>query len=98
MVVSNAWSKWNDFGTQKAHIFKNYVLSHDFCKNTQKIVLNLQLFYIVVNLVDKRGCTIGLLYEFLNKICTSLVEAKQIEFNSSLRYKATMVLMMGMVP
>jgi len=41
MVVSNAWSKWNDFGTQKAHIFKNYVLSHDFCKNTQKIVLNL---------------------------------------------------------
>jgi hypothetical protein len=20
MVVSNAWSKWSDFGTQKAHI------------------------------------------------------------------------------
>ncbi len=22
MVASNVWSKWNDFGTQKAHIFK----------------------------------------------------------------------------
>jgi hypothetical protein len=41
MVVSNAWFKWNDFGTQKAHIFKNYVLFHDFWKNPQKIVINL---------------------------------------------------------
>jgi hypothetical protein len=41
MVVSNAWFKWNDFGTQKFHIFKNYVLSHDFWKNVQKIVINL---------------------------------------------------------
>jgi hypothetical protein len=40
----------------------------------------------------------GLLYEFLNKISTSLVEAKKKEFNSSLRDKTTMVLMMGMVP
>jgi len=41
MVVSNAWFKWNDFGTQKFHIFKNYVLSYDFWKNVQKIVINL---------------------------------------------------------
>jgi hypothetical protein len=41
MVVSNAWSKWNHFGTQKVHIFKNNVISHDFWKNTQKIVINL---------------------------------------------------------
>ncbi len=49
-------------------------------------------------MVDKRGCTIGFLHEFLNKISTSLVETKKIEFNSSLRDKTTMVLMMGMVP
>jgi hypothetical protein len=53
---------------------------------------------MVLNLVDKRRCTIGLLYEFLNKISTSPVEAKKIEFNSSLKDKTTMVLMMGMVP
>jgi len=41
IVVSNVWSKWNDFGTQKAHIFKNYDFSHDFWKNVQKIVINL---------------------------------------------------------
>jgi hypothetical protein len=35
---------------------------------------------------------------FSNKISTSLVEAKKIEFNSSLRDKTIMVLMMGMVP
>jgi hypothetical protein len=49
-------------------------------------------------LVDKRGCTIELLYEFLKKINTSLVEAKKFEFNSSLRDKTKMVLIMGMVP
>ncbi len=41
MVVLNVWSKWNDFGAQKSCIFKNYVLSHDFWKNVQKIVINL---------------------------------------------------------
>jgi hypothetical protein len=41
MVVFNVWSKWNDFGTQKPHIFKNYVFSHDFLKNVQKIIINL---------------------------------------------------------
>jgi len=41
MVISNASCKRNDFGTQKAHIFKTYVLSHDFWKNAQKIVINL---------------------------------------------------------
>jgi hypothetical protein len=41
MVVSNAWFKRNDFRIQKAHIFKNYVFSHDFWKNAQKIVINL---------------------------------------------------------
>jgi len=40
IVVSNAWFKRN-FRTQKAHIFKNYVLFHDFWMNAQKIVLNL---------------------------------------------------------
>jgi hypothetical protein len=41
MVLSNVWSKWNDFGTQKGHIFKNYIISHDFWKNAQEIVINL---------------------------------------------------------
>jgi hypothetical protein len=45
-------------------------------------------------LVDKRGYTTRLLYELLNKISTSLVEAKKKEFNSSLRNKTTMVLSM----
>ncbi len=94
MVVSNVWSKQNDFGIQKVHIFKHYVLSHDFWKNAQKKNKNLQPFYIVLNLVDKRGYTTRLLYELLNKISTSLVEAKKIEFNSSLRNKTTMVLSM----
>ncbi len=43
MLVSNVWSTWNDFGTQK----ENYVISHDFWKNVKKIVINLQPFYIV---------------------------------------------------
>jgi hypothetical protein len=37
MLVSNVWSTWNDFGTQK----ENYVISHDFWKNVKKIVINL---------------------------------------------------------
>jgi hypothetical protein len=36
MVVSNVWSKWNDIGTQKAHIFKNYVFSHIFGRRYKK--------------------------------------------------------------
>lgn len=68
MVMSNAWSEWTDSGTQEVHDFEFYVLCHDFWKNAQTIVTNLQPFYIVLHLVDKEGCTIGLLYEFLNKI------------------------------
>jgi len=41
MEVSNVWSQRNDFGTQKAYIFKNYVPFHDFRKNAQKIIINL---------------------------------------------------------
>ncbi len=40
IVVLNVWSKWNDFGTQKL-ASSNYVFSHDFGKNAQKIVINL---------------------------------------------------------
>ncbi len=73
MVVSNAWFEWTNSGTQEAHDFETYVFSHDFWKNAQTIVTNLQSFYIVLRLVDKEGCTIGLLYEFLNKISETLL-------------------------
>jgi hypothetical protein len=72
-VVSNAWFEWTDLRTQEVCDFETYVFSHDFWKNAQTIVMNLQPFYIVLRLVDKEGCTIGLLYEFLNKIGETLL-------------------------
>jgi hypothetical protein len=74
MVVSNAWFEWADSGTQEARDFETYVLSHDFWKNAQAIITDLQPFYIVLCLVNKGGCTIGLLYEFLNKIGETLLD------------------------
>ncbi len=76
MVVSNAWSEWTNLGTQQARHFETYVFSHDFWKNAQVIVTYLQPFYIVLHLVDKEGCTIRLLYEFLNKIGEILLNGR----------------------
>jgi hypothetical protein len=41
MAISNARSKWTDLGTQEAHDFETYVLSHDFWKNAQIIIMDL---------------------------------------------------------
>jgi hypothetical protein len=72
MVVSNAWSKSTNSRTQEARDFETYVFSHDFWKNAQATIMDLQPFYTILHLVDKEGCTIGLLYEFLNKIGEAL--------------------------
>jgi hypothetical protein len=58
MVVPNAWFEWTDLATQEACDFETYVLLHDFWKNAQIIIMNLQPFYIVLCLVDKEGCNI----------------------------------------
>jgi hypothetical protein len=84
MVVSNAWFEWIDSRTQEARDFETYVLSHDFWKNAQAIVTDLQPFYIVLRLVDKEGCTIGLLYEFLNKIGETLLNVGNLSANQLL--------------
>jgi hypothetical protein len=41
MVISNAWFKWTNLGTQEACDFETYVLSHDFWKNAQVITTDL---------------------------------------------------------
>jgi len=84
MVVSNAWFEWTNSRTQEARDFETYVFSHDFWKNAQAIVTNLQPFYIVLHLVDKEGCTIGLLYEFLNKNGETLLNVGNLFTNQFL--------------
>jgi hypothetical protein len=84
MVVSNAWFKWTDSRTQEVRDFEIYVFSHGFWKNAQIIVMVLQPFYIVLHLVYKEGCTIGLLYEFLNKIGETLLNVGNLSTNQFL--------------
>ncbi len=84
MVVSNAWYEWTNSGTQEARDFETYVISHDFWKNAQAIIIDVQPFYTILHLVDKEGCTIRLLYEFLNKIGEVLLNVGNLSINQLL--------------
>jgi hypothetical protein len=68
MVVCDAWQSWQDSKTFKAKEFKNLVLVNSVWSNVENIVKDLQPFYIVFHLVDKKGSTMGLLYEFMLKV------------------------------
>jgi hypothetical protein len=57
----------------------------NFGENAQLIVTNLQPLYTILHLVDKDGCTIGLLYDVLNMIGEALVITKNLSTHQCIR-------------
>lgn len=68
LVVSNEWAQWGPSQEPKAKRFELDVLSSTFWDEARSIVVGLQPIYTVLRLTDREGCTLGLLYEFMDRL------------------------------
>lgn len=84
MVVSNHWQDWGPSREPKSRKFETIVLSSSFWDDARAIVIGLQPIYIVLRLTNREGSTLGLLYEFMDRlgeqlsICTDLSSDRYI--------------------
>lgn len=78
MVVSNRWTEWGPSREARSRRFEAAVLSFAFWDDARAIVTSMQPIYSVLHLTDREGCTLGLLYEFMDRMgeqlqsCTGL--------------------------
>lgn len=81
-VMSREWERWDDKNTPKALAFTRMVLKESWWQQAEVLVKVMNPLYSVLRLTDMEGSTIGLLYEFMDKIgeslntCTTLSDDK----------------------
>ena len=75
MVTSNKWLDWLDYNTKASCEFELTILGHQLWQTTENLDFDLQPFYTVLCLDDKKGCIMGLLYEYILEVVELLIEA-----------------------
>lgn len=68
MVVLQPWRQWRHSREPKAQRFERIVLASPFWDDARAIIIALQPLYTVLRLTDREGCTLGLLYEFMDRL------------------------------
>lgn len=71
-VVCREWQAWEDRNDSKSLGFARIVMRDAYWDEASGLIKALQPIYSVLRLTDMEGSTIGLLYEFMDKIGESL--------------------------
>ena len=67
-VVSEEWKAWDESSDPEAQYVQRQCLDADFWSTMQSIVTTLRPIYIMLRMTDMEGCTMGLLYHFMQRI------------------------------
>ena len=78
-VVSDMWRSWSDCNKPDAMNVKNYILDPTTESSFQVVLTLMELLYSVLQLTDREGSNVGLLYEFMRR--SKDVLAKGVEEN-----------------
>ena len=68
------WLSWNEENTPKALAFRLNVLNESWWQEAEALVKSLNPFYIILCITDMEGSTLGLLYEYMDKIKEALLK------------------------
>ncbi|KAH7302591.1 hypothetical protein KP509_23G078800 [Ceratopteris richardii] len=71
-ISSEEWIRWDKSTTPKFMDFRRNILDEDWWLSAEALVKTLQPIYIVLRITDMQGSTLGLLYEYMDKIGESL--------------------------
>lgn len=80
MVVSNLWVQWSGSTESRSRRFETIVLSSTFWDEARSIVVGLQPLHTVLRLTDREGSTMGLLYEFMDRLGEQLDQCTELSF------------------
>ena len=65
-IYSNEWLEWNDRESPKAKAFVRDVMREEWWTEIEGLIKTLNPIYTVLRIIDMEGCTLGLLYEYMD--------------------------------
>ncbi|KAH7290001.1 hypothetical protein KP509_30G027900 [Ceratopteris richardii] len=71
-VVSTEWTAWDGHTTPRADFVRITCLSDSFWRDVEALVRAIHPLYSVFRIVDMEGSTLGLVYEFMDRVGESL--------------------------
>ncbi|KAH7423634.1 hypothetical protein KP509_12G065100 [Ceratopteris richardii] len=71
-VVSTEWTAWDGHTTPRADFVRITCLSDSFWRDVEALVRAIHPLYSVLRIVDMEGSTLGLVYEFMDRVGESL--------------------------
>lgn len=71
-IACQDWLSWSDNDTPKALAFRRNILDESWWLEAEALVKTLNPFYTVLRITDMEGSTLGLLYEYMDKIGEAL--------------------------
>jgi hypothetical protein len=78
-VVSPLWVQWNDSDLPESQRVQRACLDFSLWSDVQAIVTSLRPLFVLLRMTDMEGCTLGLLYHFMQKLRTELTSLDSIE-------------------
>ena len=66
-VACQKWLAWNDKDSPKVVQFRLNVFNESWWVEAEALVKTLSPVYAVLRITDTEGCTLGLLYEYMDK-------------------------------
>ena len=80
-IACQEWLAWSDKDTPKATTFRLNVLNESWWQEAEALVKSLTPFYTVLRITDMEGSTLGLLYEYMDKIGEALLQNSYLSQN-----------------
>ncbi|KAH7298346.1 hypothetical protein KP509_25G038500 [Ceratopteris richardii] len=77
-VVSQEWLAWSGHTCRKAELVRITCLSDRFWREVEALVGVIQPLYSMLRIVDMEGSTIGLVYEYMDRVGESLAQCTSI--------------------
>jgi len=79
VVVSHLWIEWRDSNLPESQSVQRACLDFSLWADIKAIVTSLRPLFILLRLMDMEGCTIGLLYHFMQKLLKELDNIQSID-------------------
>ena len=71
-IYSDQWLAWNEKDTPKARAFIQKVMNETWWEDAEALVKTLNPIYTVLRITDMESSTLGLLYEYMDRIGEAL--------------------------
>lgn len=68
MIIDERWIKWNGSTTPKGKRFEELIYEAEFWRDAESIVGFMEPLIVALRLSDSEGCTMGIIYEFMDKV------------------------------